>query len=107
MSNNLHLMAWVSRDTKDRFAALARLQNTSESALLKRMVEAALGRASPTTVLTAPDSIAWLLNIRGSDVPHTPLALGWGSQGYLDTVQQPSELEQLTGLPVLGTVYRS
>ena len=28
-------------------------------------------------VLTAPDSIAWLLNIRGSDVPHTPLALAF------------------------------
>jgi len=26
-------------------------------------------------VLTAPDSIAWLLNIRGGDVDHTPLAL--------------------------------
>jgi Xaa-Pro aminopeptidase len=28
-------------------------------------------------VLTAPDSIAWLLNIRGADVPHTPLALSF------------------------------
>jgi Xaa-Pro aminopeptidase len=28
-------------------------------------------------VLTAPDSIAWLLNIRGSDVPHTPLPLAF------------------------------
>lgn len=26
-------------------------------------------------VLTLPESIAWLLNIRGSDVPHTPLPL--------------------------------
>lgn len=29
------------------------------------------------SVLSAPDSIAWLLNIRGSDVPNTPLALGY------------------------------
>jgi len=28
-------------------------------------------------VLTAPDSIAWLLNIRGGDVSHTPLPLGF------------------------------
>jgi Xaa-Pro aminopeptidase len=28
-------------------------------------------------VLTLPESIAWLLNIRGSDVPHTPLPLGF------------------------------
>jgi Xaa-Pro aminopeptidase len=27
------------------------------------------------TVLTLPESIAWLLNIRGRDVPHTPLPL--------------------------------
>lgn len=26
-------------------------------------------------VITQPDSIAWLLNIRGTDVPHTPFAL--------------------------------
>ena len=28
-------------------------------------------------VLTDPSSIAWSFNIRGSDVPHTPLALGF------------------------------
>ncbi len=28
-------------------------------------------------VLTDPSSLAWLFNIRGSDVPHTPLALGF------------------------------
>jgi Xaa-Pro aminopeptidase len=29
------------------------------------------------TVLTASDSIAWLLNIRGSDVPHNPIVLAY------------------------------
>jgi len=28
-------------------------------------------------VMTAPDSIAWLLNIRGNDVPHVPVALSF------------------------------
>lgn len=28
-------------------------------------------------VITQPDSIAWLLNIRGNDVPHTPFALSY------------------------------
>ncbi|MFT5487493.1 MAG: Xaa-Pro aminopeptidase [Paracoccaceae bacterium] len=31
------------------------------------------------SVLSAPDSIAWLLNIRGSDVPNSPLALGYAT----------------------------
>jgi Bacterial mobilisation protein (MobC) len=57
MSNTLHLMAWVSQETKDRFAALARLQNTSESALLKRIVEASLGPATPGFAIEAPEPI--------------------------------------------------
>ena len=38
-------------------------------------------------VLTAPDSLAWLLNIRGGDVPRTPLPLGFAvlhSDGAVD-----------------------
>jgi Xaa-Pro aminopeptidase len=38
----------------------------------------ALGREGVSAaVLTLPESIAWLLNIRGGDVPHTPLALSF------------------------------
>ena len=33
--------------------------------------------AAGATVLSAPDSIAWLLNIRGGDVPNTPLPLSF------------------------------
>src|SRR5690606_40039634 len=29
------------------------------------------------TVLTDPASLAWTFNVRGNDVPHTPLALGF------------------------------
>jgi Xaa-Pro aminopeptidase len=28
-------------------------------------------------IIAAPDSVAWLLNVRGSDVPHTPLPLAF------------------------------
>ena len=39
-----------------------------------------LGReGDAAAVLTAPDSIAWLLNIRGADVPHTPLPLSFAT----------------------------
>ncbi len=31
--------------------------------------------AADAAVLTIPESIAWALNLRGSDVPHTPIAL--------------------------------
>jgi Xaa-Pro aminopeptidase len=50
-----------------------------ESARSKRT---RLGRAlqeegAAAVVLTMPESIAWLLNIRGGDVPHTPLPLSF------------------------------
>jgi hypothetical protein len=43
MSGNVHLKTWVSRDTKERFAAFARGQGVSESVLLKRIVVALIG----------------------------------------------------------------
>ena len=38
-------------------------------------------------LVTAPDSIAWLLNVRGGDVPRTPFALGFAllhGDGHVD-----------------------
>ena len=55
----------------DRFAG--------ESAADKRArLAAALAETGvAAAVLTMPESIAWLLNIRGGDVPHTPLPLSF------------------------------
>ncbi|HTR86883.1 MAG TPA: aminopeptidase P family protein [Reyranella sp.] len=44
-------------------------------------------RGADVALLTAPDSIAWLLNVRGGDVPRTPFALGFAllhSDGHVD-----------------------
>ncbi|VBB68530.1 Xaa-Pro aminopeptidase [invertebrate metagenome] len=44
----------------------------------RRAVAADLAKIkADATVLAAPDSIAWLLNIRGGDVPYTPLPLAF------------------------------
>ena len=46
-------------------------------------------------VLTLPDSICWLLNIRGSDIAHTPVALAFAivhQNGSLDLVVDPAKL---------------
>ncbi|MDJ0946014.1 MAG: aminopeptidase P family protein [Kiloniellales bacterium] len=49
------------------------------------------GRGAEAAVLTLPDSIAWLLNVRGGDVTHTPFALSFailradgGTAWYID-----------------------
>ena len=81
-------------------------------------------------ILSAPDSIAWLLNIRGSDVPNVPLALSYAivrDTGAVDwfvddrklpqsvlnaldpavTVFSPSEFsERLTELAKSGAIIR-
>jgi hypothetical protein len=45
MSDGTHLTTWVTRETKERFAAVARHQGLSDSALLKRLVELMLQSA--------------------------------------------------------------
>ncbi len=51
------------------------------TAKLAEMVKALEQARVTHTVLTDPSSIAWTFNIRGSDVPHTPLALAFAIIG--------------------------
>ncbi|WP_269930379.1 aminopeptidase P family protein [Aminobacter sp. HY435] len=44
---------------------------------LKRLAAAIAADGATHAVLTDPSSLAWTFNIRGRDVPHTPLALGF------------------------------
>jgi Xaa-Pro aminopeptidase len=44
-------------------------------------------KGADVALITAPDSIAWLLNVRGGDVPRTPFALGFAllhADGHVD-----------------------
>jgi Xaa-Pro aminopeptidase len=45
-----------------------------------RIAEDVKSQGGDAAVLTMPDSICWLLNIRGGDVPHTPFALSFAIQ---------------------------
>jgi len=58
----IHPIAFAGELAKDKLARLA----------------AAIEKDGAThAILTDPSSIAWAFNIRGNDVPHTPLALGF------------------------------
>lgn len=49
-----------------------------------------------SAVLSLPDSIAWLLNIRGSDVLHSPTAQGFAivhADGRVDLMMEPDKLD--------------
>jgi Xaa-Pro aminopeptidase len=69
-----------------------------------RLAEELAKRRLDAAVLTLPDSICWLLNIRGADVPHTPFALSFAilsSSGEVDLFMDPRksspELKQHLG----------
>jgi len=52
-------------------------------------------RGQDAAVISAPDSLAWLLNIRGGDVPRTPFALGYAiidKDGKVDLFMDPRKL---------------
>jgi len=53
------------------------LSGESSEAKRARVAESLKKSRAEAVVLTLPDSICWLLNIRGSDVPHTPFALSF------------------------------
>jgi Xaa-Pro aminopeptidase len=60
---------------------------------------AAVARAGADQLLiTAPESIAWLLNIRGSDVPFNPLPLGFALLGTDGHVRLFTDRAKLGGL---------
>jgi Xaa-Pro aminopeptidase len=59
---------------------------TSE-AKRRRIAEIVIAKGADLALLTQPDSIAWLLNVRGGDVPRTPFALGFAlvhGDGHVD-----------------------
>lgn len=77
------------RPHEERFAGRSAADKRAElGAKLK-------GDGFAAAVITAPDSLAWLLNIRGADVPHTPLPLGFAilhADGLVDLFMDPRKL---------------
>ena len=56
MGNGTHLATWVTQETKERFAAVARHQGLSDSALLKRMIELTLRTVDATSLERAVEA---------------------------------------------------
>jgi Xaa-Pro aminopeptidase len=77
-----------------------------ESAQSKRtrIAEDIKAKGADAAVITLSDSICWLLNIRGQDVPHTPFALSFAIQHadgsadlFMDAKKSSPELVQHLG----------
>jgi Xaa-Pro aminopeptidase len=75
-----HPLAYAGRTSEDKRADVAKLLRAAKQ---------------DAAVLTDPASIAWLLNIRGGDVPFTPFALGFAlvhEDGATDLFMAPEKL---------------
>ncbi len=98
---------WTSRPAPPQAPALPHpLAYAGRSADDKRADIAAALRAAKqdAAVLTDPASIAWLLNIRGGDVPFTPFALSFaiahadgGAELFIDPAKLPAETRTWLG----------
>lgn len=93
---------WVDRPAPPRAPAVAHpLEYAGLDAAAKRAELSAAMRVAgeDAAVLADPHSIAWLLNIRGGDLSHTPLPLGFAllrSNGDVDLFMDPSKLPETT-----------
>ena len=70
----------------------------STEAKTARMGEAVAQAGADELLITAPDSIAWLLNLRGADVPFNPLALGFAILSRDGEVRLFTDRDKLAGV---------
>ena len=79
-----HPLAYAGRTSEEKRGDVAKLLREAKQ---------------DAAVLTDPASIAWLLNIRGGDVPFTPFALGFAlvhADGATDVFMHPAKLPPAT-----------
>ena len=70
----------------------------SHAAKRARLAEALKQAGQEAFIITLPDSIAWLLNIRGSDIPRNPIAQGFAvlhRDARVDLFMTPAKLSGL------------
>ncbi|HSF90719.1 MAG TPA: aminopeptidase family protein P, partial [Paracoccaceae bacterium] len=75
------------------------LAGETSQAKRHRLGEAIAAEGLDAAMLTLPDSIAWLLNIRGTDIERTPVALAFAllhTDGRVDLFIEPEKLDQAT-----------
>jgi Xaa-Pro aminopeptidase len=91
--------AWADRPAAPAspVAAHPAVFSGEESAAKRvRIAEAIAKAGAEAAVLSAPESIAWLLNIRGDDVPYNPIALAYAilrADGQVSLFIEPARIE--------------
>jgi hypothetical protein len=104
MSDGAHLTTWVDRETKTRFAAIARHQGLSDSALLKRLIDAMLqagGTANDAADARTARAARFSIRIRPDDqilLRERAAARGMPTATYVSVLTR-AHLRALSPLP--------
>jgi Xaa-Pro aminopeptidase len=91
---------WLDRPSPPLGRVVAHPQEWAGRGAAEKRAEIAQSLAADkldAVVITQPDSIAWLLNVRGSDVDYAPLPLSFAilhADGGLDWFIDPAKLDQ-------------
>ena len=102
VTRNLIDAVWPDRSSPPLFPAVPQaLEYAGRASVEKREDIAAILRTAnqDAAVITDPASVAWLLNIRGSDVPFTPFALGFvllHADARVELFMDPAKLPEKT-----------
>jgi Xaa-Pro aminopeptidase len=106
---NLVDAIWADRPGPPMAAARqwpVHLAGQSAAQKLAQIADTLAGAGEDAALITQPDSLCWLLNLRGADVAHTPLIHAMGiarRSGALDLFVETTKLEAVT-LPASVTV---
>ena len=79
-TDNMVDAIWEDRPDRPREPLMVhddKIAGESSASKRKRLAEGLMSAGHSAAVLTLPDSICWLLNVRGADIPRTPLAQGF------------------------------
>jgi len=107
MDENLIDACWQDRPEATTHTAILMTESLTGSSSLekRRMIAAAVvDKGAEAALVFAADSLAWLLNIRGQDVPCLPVVLGFGIlhaggrlQFFTDPLKIPSGFDDHVG----------
>lgn len=91
---------WLDKPPRPRHPIAAHpLKHAGKSAAdkLRNLAAEIADKGADAVVLTLPDSVAWTFNIRGNDVPHTPVVLAFAVVETSGHAVLFVETERLTG----------
>ncbi len=97
---NLVDYIWKEQPHAPKYSAIIhQLKYSGKSSLQKRkeIASAIKNKGADIAIITAPDSICWLLNIRGNDVPHTPIVRCYaflGNKGKVSIFADPGKFDK-------------